>query len=64
MMKVDHYLDLQCVQCGRNRSTDFELGLFQGLPSQLVKLSRREGWTMDPETSRPICPICSKQKGR
>lgn len=60
MMKVDHYMDLQCVKCGCNRSTDFEKGLFQGKPGFLVRLARAEGWKTDRETSLPICPRCAK----
>lgn len=58
-MKLDRYYDVQCFQCGRTRSADFDKrGLWDGSPDSLRRIAKKEGWKAD-EAGNPICPACA-----
>ena len=56
--EITQYYDAQCVICEKSRSADFELSMTtdEALLRSSMKL---EGWLIDPDTMKNICPMCS-----
>ena len=60
MIKIDIYFDITCDQCGRSRSTDYQLGYDFAKNTDKVNFRKKaikEGWTQNKETNQTLCPF-------
>ena len=56
-MKIDRFYDIQCSDCGRWRSTDYQKGMEQD-KERIAKLSSLEGWGYKNRKGN-LCPVCN-----
>ena len=56
-MRIQAYYDIQCDECGRFRSTDYQAGM-ETNSKRLKALAEREGWTYIRGKGNR-CPVCS-----
>ena len=54
---IDTYYDLTCQECGKSRSTDYQMGMEMS-KARLSKLAYLEGWKC--KSNRTLCPECAK----
>ena len=54
---IDTYYDITCRECGRSRSTDFQMGMEMS-KARLNKLAYSEGWKC--KANRTLCPECAE----
>lgn len=54
---IDTYYDLTCQECGKSRSTDFQMGMEMS-KARLSKLAYSEGWKC--KEGKTVCPDCAK----
>lgn len=55
--KVARFYDLQCCDCGRWYSTDFEHGMLTSKEA-LIKRAEAEGWGLRRGKGN-LCPVCN-----
>ena len=54
---IDTYYDITCQECGKSRSTDFQMGMEMS-KARLSKLAYSEGWKCKANIT--LCPICAR----